>query len=737
MIIDSDNKLKLAIKAIEKSDFITYDIESTGLNVRKDKLIGFGFATSESESYYLPLLIYNKEIDSLVDLENRQKADTILNALLKKNIACWNSAFDIDITMSNFNIDLLPALHTDVLLLKHTVDEERPFGLKDVAKRRYGLSAAKEQEEMKESIRLNGGTPKQYFKCDMPIMAKYCEQDCKLTYRLYNDLIKVLESEGLQSFFYIDEVMPLYREVTIPMQRGGIPVDVDAMTKAKSEILQDIQRLEDRIQISIEPDLGIFKSWFLNKDFPPSRKGTFAQGVATTFGLKVPRTATGKHSLTIKTLANAADQGCKYSAFLLGGPKLDDEEVTAVQEQLWAEQNDGYMFNLSSKFHLKKLFFDTLGEQPVSTTKLGNPQVDDDFLDLMATKYVWVQWLRDLNKLNKLHGTYIDRVLNEQEDGIFYPSFFQHRTISGRYGSDLQQLPRPVNDDTIVSKYTNLIRTFFISGSGFKFIDNDYESLEPHVFAHVSGDEGLRDIFRNGHDFYSTIAIRTEGLNDVSADKSADNYLGKVNKDLRQNAKAYSLGIPYGMSAFALSKTLDISQNDAQDLWNDYLDGFPELKSWMHRSEELLRTEGIIVSEAGRVRHLRTAQKILKTSTMRILDPLYLYDKYKHDKAMYEQAKYLRKQVKNALNNAKNFQIQSLSASIVNRAAIAIARELKSRDIDGYVCAQIHDQLVVRVPDDKADECRDLVQDIMENNYKLSIKLKAPAEIGSSFADAH
>ncbi len=141
----------------------------------------------------------------------------------------------------------------------------------------------------------------------------------------------------------------------------------------------------------------------------------------------------------------------------------------------------------------------------------------------MANKYKWASLLRDYNKLNKIKGTYIDRILDNQENGIFYPSFQQHKTVSGRYGSDLQQLPRPLEENQaseVVRKYNNEIRKLFIAGENYVFIDSDYESLEPHVFAHVSGDERLKDIFRSGCDFYSTIAIATEKLDGVSAVKN-------------------------------------------------------------------------------------------------------------------------------------------------------------------------------------------------------------------------
>ena len=93
--------------------------------------------------------------------------------------------------------------------------------------------------------------------------------------------------------------------------------------------------------------------------------------------------------------------------------------------------------------------------------------------------------------------------------------------------------------------------------------------------------------------------------------------------------------------------------------------------------------------------------------------------------------------MKNYLNNSRNFQIQSLAASITNRACIAIAKELEKENVDGHVCAQIHDQIIVKVPKELAETWKNKVQSLMENTYKLSIPLKAPAEIANDFYEGH
>lgn len=740
MLIKNVEDLRNYYKFLENSCKVAFDIETTGLEPRKDKVIGFG-VSNESEGFYIVHLAWDKEAQELKEVVPFDECVKAVKVLENKDWVGWNSSFEVRFVRHYFGVELSNSLHSEGMLSVHTVDENRmSYKLKEMGSELFGKEATEEQSKMKESIKANGGDPgKDYYMADPDLLGLYCVQDCLLTYKMDKIYLEKVIEEGLGDFYFKDEVMPLYKNVTINMEDRGIKLDLGLIERSRQEITLDIIKLEDHIQKQIEPYLGPFNQWYLNKELPPKRTGEFAQILCEFAGLELPKTKTGKYSLSSKSLEELPDS--KYKKFLCGElESLPEETVREVQGLWWAKEHRGYMFNISSKDHLKRLFFEILDEEPVSKTAKGNPQADHLFLMEAAKKYDWVKDLIDYNKLNKIRSTYMDRFLEKQVDGIFYPSFFQHRTISGRYGSDLQQLPRPKEEgelSPLVLRYNNLVRKFFVARDGYKFIDSDYESLEPHVFAHVSGDEALKDIFRNGHDFYSTIAIGTEGLEGVSADKKADNYLGKVNKPLRQKAKAYSLGVPYGLGDYALGKQLDIPKEKADMLINNYLKAFPELKKWMDDSFDRLVKHGLIKSEAGRVRHFPSAPKIWYAHKDYILNGLDLWKEFHHIPKKYAQMKYLAKQFKNMSNNAKNFQIQSLAASITNRACIAINRELARKGIDGAVVAQIHDQIVIEVPEKDAETCRKMVQFLMENVYKLSLKLKAPAEISSDFYEGH
>ena len=406
--------------------------------------------------------------------------------------------------------------------------------------------------------------------------------------------------------------------------------------------------------------------------------------------------------------------------------------------KLWKEDNSGQFFNIQSKDQLGEIAFGALGLKPTSFTKTGKPQFDDDLIASLAEKFEWAKNLRIYNRLLKIKSTYMERFLHGEENGRYYFYYKQHGTVSGRYGSDAQQLPRPKeegDDDPVVIEYNNLVRAFFIPEEGNIFIDCDYESLEPHTFAHVSGDEGLKDIFRNNWDFYSTIAIKTEKLNQYSADKKAPNYLRKLEPKIRNKAKAYALGIPYGMGAYALGMNLGIPTKDAKKLVDGYLNGFPELKKWMENSKQFTKENGFIRTQVGRIRHLPKVKGIYDKIGDAILD--WNFKKDLERQYGVDKVKNISRDYVNGLNNSCNVQIQGLAASIVNRAALAINRKFIELGIRGWVCAQIHDQLVIEVEEGKAEEAAKVVQDCMENTTKLSIALKAPPAIAHNMRDGH
>jgi DNA polymerase I-like protein with 3'-5' exonuclease and polymerase domains len=645
------------------------------------------------------------------------------------------------------------------MLLVHTVKEEgagfmggSAFGLKDIAKMiqkdidlDVEKAANEEQIALKESIKKNGGqiTRDNYeiWKADLELLSEYAAADTDLTLRVYNHFIKLLYDEKLEDFFFKDEVMPLYKEVTIPMEQVGIKLDMELIKSSRANIMEKLQEYSDLVMKVLlkNPDVRAWVVFKATEAYPPNNKGTFAQELVKDMKFELEQSSkSGKYNLSRSSIMRLPE--CSAKHFLLHGDAtvLDRDISMKISMRLWKEDNDGLYFNIQSKDQMGEIAFGVLGIKPLSTTKTGKPQFDDDTVQSIANKFEWAKHLRIYNRLLKIKSTYMDRFLDAQEDGRYYFYYKQHGTVSGRYGSDAQQLPRPKeegDDEAIVIEYNNLIRAFFVPGGHNIFVDCDYESLEPHTFAHVSGDEGLKDIFRNNWDFYSTIAIKTEGLTQYSPDKKAPNFLRKLDPKLRNKAKAYALGIPYGMGAYALGMTLGIATKEAKKLVDGYLNGFPELKKWMETSKKQAKEQGFVKTQVGRIRHLPKVKAIYD----KIGDDLLDWNIKKEMERQYgvDKIKSLSRDYINGLNNSCNVQIQGLAASIVNRAALAINRKFKELGINGWVCAQIHDQLVIEVDHDRSEEAARIVQDLMENTTKLSIDLKAPPTLAINLRDGH
>jgi DNA polymerase I-like protein with 3'-5' exonuclease and polymerase domains len=773
--VQDSETLKLLYQHIKDSDTLAVDTETSGLNPRKDKVVGWSVSGDEGIGFYLPTLVFNfdKDILELQKIDDKS-TETISRNLFKmmvdqnKKLVFHNASFDVQFIKNFYGVDLSRQIWVDTGLLVHTVYEEgafgfgNPFGLKSIAimnQEALGLDVEKaaneEQVELKESIKKNGGSVTkesfEIYKADLDILSKYAAADTDLTLRICNLYLGKLRDEGLEDFFFKDEVMPIYREVTLPMEMMGVDLDMDLLNKVNQEITEDLKKNKEVVMKSLL-DTPEAKEWVVANamdKFPVSHKGNWAMRLVERYSLALPKSEkTGKYSLTqknIKELETVNEKEASVKEFLLTGDKtlIDEIEAARISMSMWKESNDGEYLNIQSKKHLGEIVFGYMGIKPLvagGRTKSGRAQFDMDMVEHLSKEgYEWAENLRIYNKLLKVKSTYVDRFLDRNENGRYYFYFKQNGTVSGRYGSDAQQLPKPLEegqDAPILMKYINIVRAFLIAGKGRKVIDADYESLEPHCFASVSGDKGLQEIFEKNWDFYSTVAIKTEKLEGVSADKAADNYLKKVDPVKRNTAKAYSLGIAYGMEAYALGMTLGVNQKEAQELVNGYLDGFPQLKEWRERSREQVKANGYIKNYVGRVRHLPRVKKTYAKFGDRMMDWRFrkeLEGKYGKDQVMKAYRDY-----RNGLNNCLNFQLQSLAAAVVNRAALAINRKAEEMGIDAKVQAQVHDQLIINVREDQADEFAPIVQHLMEVTTKLpGVTLKAPPEIAVNWKEGH
>lgn len=256
--VDSPETLTELISYINQYEVIAIDTETDGLNPRKNKVVGWSLSATPGTGYYFPTWVWNKETQTLdeVNIKGRS-ADEIskklLNLLHGKKLVAHNASFDFRTIENYYGIDLLESLWVDTAMLVHTVQEEgafgfgNPFGLKSIAimnQEALGLdiesAANREQIALKESIKANGGstTKEKYeiFKADLDILVEYGAADTDLTLRICNLYLEKLKEEGLEKFFFEEEVMTVYKEVTVPMEKKGINLDLDLLQIGRAHV---------------------------------------------------------------------------------------------------------------------------------------------------------------------------------------------------------------------------------------------------------------------------------------------------------------------------------------------------------------------------------------------------------------------------------------------------------------------------------------------------------------------
>jgi len=723
IITTEDGVVELA-NYIKNGNIIAYDTETTSVNPRTGQIIGFSVSANINEGYYFPTRAWNNEKQELEDLYvSGKKCDDIakqlINILKGKKLVMHNGSFDIRFTKNFYGVDLRDDLYCDTMLLTHTLREEGPFGLKPLAielQHELGINAEKEANEeqvlMKENIKKNGGSTSkatyEIFKADMTLLGNYAAADTDLTLRLMTYFLPILKEQELWDFFFVDEVMPLYKTVSISMEETGTELDMDLIQKTKSDIVVELAKLEQEI-ISDLMSIPEAKHWVMvkaRKMFPPKKRGNFAN--------------------RLKEIQAVDPTGIEQ--FLLTGDEsvLNATDSMKVSLDMWKEKEGNYLMKI----------------KPISQTRKGTDQFNDDMIEFLSKDYTWAAKLRDYNKLIKISSTYIDRFLEGCEDGRYYWYFKQHGTTSGRFSSDCQQMPRILEEGEVsdlVLKYNNILRSFLQAEKGRRFIICDQSSLEPRVFASVSNDPNLINVFLDNEDLYSRVAIQAFKLKGMSAKKSDPNFVKTLRPELRQRAKGIALAIPYGAGAWQIGQSLNISMPEAQRLIDGYLEGFPELARWMTDTHLRVQSFGYVKSKTGRIRHLDRVKAIYEKFEDNLIEPKAFGMMKRMCKTPEQTQKImqLRMEYKNGLNNSKNFQIQSLAASIMNRSAIAIHKEFKEKGLDAYIMLQIHDEFVVNAPVEIAQEVASIVKRHMETTVTIPTGLIAEPNICSNFGDGH
>ena len=393
----------------------------------------------------------------------------------------------------------------------------------------------------------------------------------------------------------------------------------------------------------------------------------------------------------VYVLANMEITGFKVDKNYLLSMK---DEINRKLEELEKEiySISGEEFNISSPKQLGVILFQKLSIPYPKRIKDDNYSTSKDILDRLKDKYKIVDLVLEYRMYAKLYSNYIVGLIEEiMDDGKIHTIFNQTLTRTGRLSSErpnLQNIPIRLEEG-------RLIRKAFIPSEGSIIISSDYSQIELRVFAHMSKAENMIKAFMDGVDIHAKTA--------------SDIYhvpLSEVNKTMRRNAKAVNFGIIYGISSFGLSEDLGIDVLEAKNFIETYLETFPGIRDYMKK----------MVADAYQNGYVKTL-----FNRKRVIDEL-------------KNKNYLIRQSGERM--AMNTPIQGTAADILKMAMIKLQEKIDNNNLNSKILVQVHDELVFDVPNNEVEIMTNIIRDVMENIYPMSVPLKVDIEYGKTWYEA-
>ncbi len=368
--------------------------------------------------------------------------------------------------------------------------------------------------------------------------------------------------------------------------------------------------------------------------------------------------------------------------------KLTD---TQAQLHLLAGEN----FNPASPKQIQTILFEKHNLPILKKTPKGDPSTSEEVLSELANEYELPRMILFYRGLAKLKNTYTDKLplMISPNDQRIHTNYNQIGTVTGRLSSNdpnLQNIP-------VRNEEGRRIRQAFIAPEGYKIISADYSQIELRIMAHLSQDNSLLNAFANDKDIHRVTA--SEILGKAETDVTAEE---------RRRAKAVNFGLIYGMSAFGLSKQINIPRKEAQFYIDRYFERYPGVQTYMEKTRESAAEQGYVETLSGRRLYL---PKIRSTNAM---------------------------ERRGAERAAINAPMQGTAADIIKTAMIRMSEWLKTQDTNNIkMVMQVHDELVFEVKAEYVEQYRDKIKSIMENCYQLSVPLRVDAGVGSNWDEAH
>jgi DNA polymerase-1 len=354
----------------------------------------------------------------------------------------------------------------------------------------------------------------------------------------------------------------------------------------------------------------------------------------------------------------------------------------------------GQPFNLASPKQLQEILFGKLGIKPTKKTPSGAPSTDEDVLQELALDYPLPKVLLEYRGLAKLKSTYTDKLprMINPATGRVHTSYNQAVAITGRLASsdpNLQNIP-------VRSAEGRRIREAFIAPTGSHIVSADYSQIELRIMAHLSQDEGMLEAFANNEDIHRATAAEVFGV-----ERDA------VDSEQRRYAKVINFGLIYGMSAFGLAQNLNIERSAAANYIERYFSRYPGVRKYMENTREIAKQKGYVETYFGRrlwVPEINSANGMKRAGAERA---------------------------------AINAPMQGTAADLIKLAMIAVDQWLRDEKLSSKLIMQVHDELVLEVPDNELELVKTQLPLLMQHVAKLDVPLLAEVGVGNNWESAH
>jgi DNA polymerase-1 len=383
---------------------------------------------------------------------------------------------------------------------------------------------------------------------------------------------------------------------------------------------------------------------------------------------------------------------------LLDKDKLEVQSHELGKEILEKEQRAyeaaGQPFNLGSPKQIQEILFDRLKLPVKKKTPSGQPSTDEDSLAELALDHPLPKLILEHRALSKLKSTYTDKLPRSINPGTgrVHTTYSQTTAVTGRLSSNepnLQNIP-------IRTPAGRRIRECFIAPPGSRIVSADYSQIELRIMAHLSGDENLRRAFSEGQDVHRATAAEVFSL-----------PLSQVDSDQRRVAKVINFGLIYGMSSFGVAQNLGIDRGTAQTYIDRYFARYPGAKRYMDETRSRARELGYVETVFGRrlwLPELRSGAPVRRQAAERA---------------------------------AINAPMQGTAADLIKLAMISVHNWLEQAKLKTKLIMQVHDELVLEVPDDELETVNKKVAELMQSVHKLDVPLLVEVGVGDNWDQAH